>query len=229
VAGIPFGKYERSDWRRVPGAQRRYALVSDPSVTISRRQFDEHYGAAVPYGTYEKKTKLKSKEREALLRPARGRTSALKLSPAEKEAELGRRRVAAKEAATEKKVARGRAKQYRYPTKIDLRNFPKGRIYRTFELPVSYDAIVTVREAAERSRIVFGYYVGANLIDRDGELRSIAQFSLRDIKMKYTELDFEKLMKKVQEKDYAQLISLWIHLKLKEEIAIKRNGWKKRR
>lgn len=230
MAGIPWGKYERSDWRRVPGASRRYVNVHNPDVTISRRQFDEHYGAARAYGTYEKKAKHKAKEPEALLRPARGRTSARKLTPAEKEAELGRRRVAAKEAATVKRIERERGKQHKYPRTIDLRTFKKGKIHRTIELPVSFEAVEEVRAAAARSRIVFGYYVGANLIDdRSGDKIAFAAFGLRDIHMAFTRRDFDKLIKKAQEKTYAQLVSLWIHLTLKSAVAFDRNGWKGRK
>lgn len=227
MAGIPWGKYDRNDWVRVPGALRRYALRSNPSITISRRQFDEHYGAASAYGTYEKKAKAKSTEREALLRPARGRKSARKLSPEQQEVELNRRKVAAKESAIDKRVQRERNKAHKYPTRIDLRSFKKGSIYRVIELPVSHSAIESVRAAASKSRIVFGYYVGANMIDdRSGERISFAQFGLRDVHMAYTERDFQTLMDKAKEKSYAQLVSTWIHLKLKEDIAIK-NGWKK--
>lgn len=230
MAGIPWGKYEREDWLRVPGGSRRYALRSNPDITISRRQFDEHYGAVRAYGTYEKKAKHKAREPEALLRPARGRTSARKLSPAEKEIELGRRRVSAKEAATVKRIDRERGKAHKYPRSIDLRTFKKGKIHRTIELPVSLEAVETVRAAAAKSRIVFGYYVGANMIDlRSGERISFAAFGLRDVHMAFTRRDFDELMKKVEEKTYAELISLWIHLTLKSAVAKDRNAWRGRR
>lgn len=230
MAGIPWGKYDRSDWRRVPGASRRYVLVGNPDITISRRQYDEHYGAAVPYGTYEKKAKHKSQEREAPLRPARGRTSALKLKESEKEAEIGRRRVTAKETATQKRIDRERGKAHKYPKSIDLRTFKKGKISRTIELPVMYEAVESVRSAAAKSRIVFGYYVGANMIDlKSGERISFAAFAMRDINMAFKPSDFTKLIKKAQEKTYAELISLWIHVKLKSAVAVDRNGWKKKR
>lgn len=229
MAGIPWGKYDRADWRRSPGASRRYYLVSHPNTTISRRQYDEHYGAARPYGTYEKKAKLKSQEREAILRPARGRTSALKLKESEKEAEIGRRRVVSKDAATQKRIDRERSKAHKYPRSVDLRTFKKGKISRTIELPVMYAAVESVRAAAAKSRIVFGYYVGANMIDiKSGERISFAAFSLRDINMVFKPADFDKLIKKAQEKTYAELISLWIHIKLKSAVAIDRNGWKKK-
>jgi hypothetical protein len=212
---------------RVPGAARQYTLRGNPAIKISRRQYDQHYGAATAFGTYEKKAKFKSREREAILRPARGRKSALKLAPIEKEQEIQRRKIAQQESRTLKRVQTERQKQHRYPTKIDLRNFKHGRKYRTIELPVSYEAIENTRAAAEKSGLVFGYYVGANLIsERDGERISIAQFGLRHIAMKYKLKDFDDLMSKVQEKSYANLISLWIHLTLKADVATKRNGWR---
>lgn len=230
MAGIPWGKYEREDWVRVPGAQRRYRLRSSPNITISRRQFDEHYGAVRAYGTNEKKAKHKSAEPEAILRPARGRKSALKIAPAAKEAEINRRRVIAKEAATEKKIQAGRNKVYKYPKSIDLRTFKRGKIHRTIELPVDYDAVENTRQAAAKSRIIFGYYVGVNMIDtRNGQKIAFAGFSLRDINMKFTQRDFNKLIEKAKEKTYAELVSLWIHLTLKSKIATDRNAWKGKR
>lgn len=227
MAGIPWGKYGRSDWVRVPGTQRRYALRTAPNISISRRQFDEHYGAVSSFGTYERKAKAKASEPEALLRPARNRPSALKLSPAAREVELNRRKVAAKESSIDKRVARERNKQHKYPARIDIRSFKKGRIYRVIELRVSWEAIETVRVAAQRSRIVFGYYAGANMIDdRSGERIAFAQFALQDVHLPYTQEKFDALMTMAREKTYAQLISVWIHLKLKEDIAVK-NGWKK--
>lgn len=227
AANIPWGKYDRSDWRRVPGASRRYSLVQNPSITISRRQYDEHYGTARAFGTYEKKAKHKSNEREALLRPARGRTSARKLSQAEQEVEINKRKAQKQDTAMQRRIISERNKAHKYPTKINLRNFKKGKISRTIELPVSYEAVETVRKAAADSGLVFGYYVGANMVDtRSNKKISFAAFGLRDISMKFKERDFTRLMEKCKEKSYAELVSLWIHIKLKSAIAEKRNYWK---
>lgn len=229
MAGIPWGKYDRSDWRRVPGATRRYVNVNNPDITISRRQYDIHYGAASKYGSYERKAKAKSHEAEALLRPARGRTSARKLSPVEREVEAGRRRVAKQERDTEQKIARLRGQKHKSPTKIDLRSFKRGKIYRRITVDVSHAAVENVRASAARSGLVFGYYVGANLIDdKTGEPRTISAFPLRDIDMPFTRKDFNKLIKKINEKSYATLVSLWIHLTLKQAVAKNRNHWKGR-
>lgn len=230
MAGVPWSKYDRSDWRRLPGAQRRYVSIHNPDVTISRRQFDEHYGSAASYGSYERKARAKSKEPEALARPARGRTSARKLSPAQREVELQRRKVEKQETETTKKIQRLQGKQRKYPHTIDLRSFKKGKVFRRVELPVDYSAVESVRAAAAKSRIVFGYYVGANMIDdRSGEPRVFSLFGLRDINMPFTHKDFNNLLKKAREKSYASLVSLWIHLTLKSDVATKRNGWKGRR
>lgn len=230
MAGIPWGKYDRSDWRRLPGATRRYYNTQNPDVTISRRQFDEHYGSASAFGTYERKARAKAKEPEALARPARGRTSARKLAPAEREVELQRRKVAQQETRTNKKIERLRGKQHKYPHKIDLRSFKKGKLFRRVELPVEYEAVETVRAAAAASKLVFGYYVGANMVDdKTGEARVFSLFALRDVNMPFTRKDFANLLKKAQEKSYASLVSLWIHLTLKSAVATNRNGWKGKR
>lgn len=230
MAGIPWGKYERSDWRRLPGTSRRYVSVLNPDVTISRRQFDEHYGAAASFGTYEKKAREKAKEPEALLRPARGRTSARKLSPSEREAEINRRKVAQQERRTEEKISARRGKHYRYPKQITLRNFKRGQIFRVIELPVSYEAVESVRASAAKSRLIFGYLVGANMVDdRTGAPRVFSAFGLRDINYSFSQADFTNLLKKAKEKSYASLVSLFIHLTLKEDTARSRNAWKGRR
>lgn len=226
MAGIPWTKYDRSDWRRVPGASRRYANVLNPNVTISRRQFDEHYGSAAEFGTYERKAKKNATSETQLLRPARGRTSALKIAPELKNAELNKRKVIKAESAHDKKVARLQSRHDRIPSSISLRNFGNKKAIRKFRTPVSREAIESIRAAGEKSRIVFGYWVGLEIVsERDNRILTPTCFAQRDIREPFTEADFLKALQMAQVKNYATLTGMWIALHLTRAASIK-NGVK---
>jgi hypothetical protein len=226
VAGIPWGKYEREDWLRVPGGARRFALRSNPAIQISRRQYDEHYGSARVYGTYERKAKSKSAEPEQILRPARGRSSALKKTPAEKVVEANRRRVARGEAQREKLIAKLTHQKVSTNKTISLKNFPKGTQIRKFATAVAHAPIEALRFAGEKSRVVFGYWVGLTMVsERDNQRKDVSLFTQRDIKWAFSEADFQKAIEKAQEKSYATLVGMWIAMHLTRAAAIK-NGAK---
>lgn len=233
MAGIPWGKYDRADWERIPKGQpgysstaRTYRLKQNHKIQTSRRQFDKHYGSAVQYGTYERKAKSQAGPKQ-LLKPARGRTSALKLTPAEQEVEIGRRRVAKQETAQQRKVTALRSKSNRLPQTITLRNFAKGKQIRKFRTGVNRDEIENIRIAAEKSRLVFGYWVGLELIsERDSQIKTPTLFSQRDIKMSFSESDFREALAKAQQLSYATLTGMWIALHLTRAAAIKHGARK---
>ncbi len=227
MAGVAWGKYSRSDWERVPGGSRRYRLRGKPSVEISRRQYDEHYGSAAAFGTYERKAKKSAGTREQLLRPARGRTSARKLTPEQQEKELGRRRVTQAEAKQQKLIRKQQSKRPRLPTKITLRNFPKGKQIRRFRTDIDHGEIEGLRKAGAASRIVLGYWVGLELVsERDGKVIHISAFTMRDIKMSFTENDFNRALDLASQKTYAVLTGMFIAMHLTKAAAIK-NGARK--
>jgi hypothetical protein len=232
VAGIPWGKYDRSDWQRVPkgapgysATARTYRLTQHPSVIISRRQYDEHYGHAAAAGTYERKARA-NKGPAQLGKPARGRSSIKALSPAEQEVELGRRKIAQTERQTAKLSQRQLGKQVRIPKSITLRNFPRGHAIRSFRTGVNHDQIESIRLAAARSRLVFGYWVGLELVsERTGGIVTPSLFSQRDIQMAFTNEDFENALRTYANRyaNYAQLTGMFISLHL-TRAAAERNG-----
>ena len=228
MAGIPWGKYDRADWVRVPGGARRYASVQNPGVTISRRQFDEHYGSAAFHGTYEKKARVNAKEPQQLLRPARGRKSALKLTPAQKEAELARRRVIKQETQQEKLVRKLETKKIRTPQKITLRNFKSGHVIRKIRTGVDQEEIERLRYEGQKSKIIFGYWVGLEMVsERDGQMKSVSLFTQRDIKLPFTDEDMDAAIDVASNKSYAELTGMFIAFHLNKAGAI-RNGARKK-
>lgn len=214
---IPWGVFQKSDWVRIPG---RKFKNPETGIEISRRQYDKHYGALVPYGSYEKKAAVKKSEPGSILRPARGRKNATKLTGAARENELSLRKLRATEAAASKRIAKERGRAFVRPKKITVANFKAGKISRTIELPVEYEPIEETRAAANASRVVFGYVVGANLINENtGEDRTYTQFALRHISMRYSKADFAELLDELEEIEYATVVSLFIKLSLKMEVA----------
>lgn len=223
---VAWSKYDRADWKRLPGKGRYYYNVNNPNAVITRRQFDEHYGAAAEFGSYERKAKKNSTKEEQLLRPARGRKSALKIAPELKNAELNKRKVIKAETAHDRKVQRLQAKHDRIPKSISLRNFGNKKAIRKFRTPVSREAIETIRAAGERSRIVFGYWVGLEIVsERDNRVLTPTCFAQRDIREPFTEEDFLKALQMANVKNYATLTGMWIALHLTRAASIK-NGVK---
>jgi hypothetical protein len=225
---VKWSEFEGGDFERVPGDKaRRYRLKSDPKQVISRRQFDQHYGKARAYGTLEAKAKHKASEPGALLRPARGRKDARKLTGTEREQEIQRRRVAAKEKAIDAALARQQSKKLRYPHKITLRTFKPKMQTRGFEVPVDTQAIDSVRASAKASGFIFGYIVGLILIDmRSGAKLTPTLFALRDIAKPFTERDMDNAVRMAQEKHtYTEWAGMWMKLRL-TKAAAKRNGKK---
>jgi hypothetical protein len=226
VAAIPWGKYERSDWVRVPGGARNYALRSNPKITISRRQYDQHYGPVLFHGTYEKKARVNAQSPLQLLRPARGRKSALKLAPAEKEKEIGKRRVIKQETEQQKLINKLQSQKVIVPKTVSLRNFKKGKQIRKFRTNVDWQEIESIRKAGEKSRIIFGYWVGLEMVsERDGQRKDVSLFTQRDIHWPFTEDDLDTAMDMAEQKTYANLTGMWIALHLTRAAAIK-NGAK---
>lgn len=226
MAGIPWGKYERSDWVRVPGGARNYALRSNPAITISRRQYDQHYGSVLFHGTYEKKARVNAQSPLQLLRPARGRSSALKLKPSEKEAEIGKRKVIKQEKSQEKLVKKLSTQKISIPKTISLRNFKKRKQIRKFKTGADWRQIESIRAAGLKSRIIFGYWVGLEMVsERDGQRKDVSLFTQRDIHTPFTEEDLDAAMDMAEQKTYANLTGMWIALHLTRAAAIK-NGAK---
>jgi hypothetical protein len=80
--------------------------------------------------------------------------------------------------------------------------------------------------AAARSRLVFGYWVGLELVsERTGGIVTPSLFSQRDIQMAFTNEDFENALRTYANRyaNYAQLTGMFISLHL-IRAAAERNG-----
>lgn len=223
---IDWGKWSRADWTREPGSARKYKNKKTGEI-ISRHNYDVHYGSLKGLKGYRQKAQLNRRQNpEAILRPAPGRKKASALKGKEKREEIARRQREAKEAAAQRKIQSQWKRKYAVPKKIDLRNFRPGKISRVIELPIAYQPIEDVRQEAQRSGIVFAYMVGANLITEEGEERTIMESGLNHISVRFTKDRYADFIDRLMGISYAQLVSLFIHLSLKLEVARKRNKWK---
>lgn len=222
------GDGTRDNWQRVPGASRRY-INKQTGETISRHEYDRRFGSLREFSTYRAKAaQSKRVNPEAVLRPAKGRKKATHLKGEARRAEVEARQRAAREAEAERKIQKQWHRHFTVPSKIDLRNFRRGKLGRNIELPIKYAPVEQVRQAAQKSGVVFAYMVGANLITDQGEERTISFFTSRHISMRFTPEDYSDGIEKALRITYAKLVSLFIHLSLKIEIARKRNDWKGR-
>jgi len=215
VAGrFPFEKYDARDWIPLGGTSRNYRNVFTGDI-ISRRQFKQHYAPSI-------------KSIEPLALPARGRTSTRKLTPTQREVELGRRRVEVKQKTAKKKIARIQKHKPRSSHSFALRSFKKKHQSKIFEVNPDVDEINTIRLQALRSGNISSYIVGILLIDGDtGAERSISLFSARYIRDAFTEADLEHGEDAIENLHVSQksgsltAVAWWMRVFLKRAAAIK--------
>lgn len=231
---LVWGKYDKSDFQPVPKGEaghsksaRRYRLKINHKIIIARRQYDEHYGSAAQAGTYERKAQKFAGTEDQLLRPARGRKSARKLSPEEKIKEINERRLSQAETRIRKKVSSLQSKHFRIPSSITLRNFGKRKQIRKWRTEISEDQIEHMRQLGQQSRIVLSYWVGLEIVsERDGRVLSPTLFMARDIKLPFTDEDMITALDKASTKQYAILTGMWIAMHLTKAAAIKHGARK---
>ncbi len=223
---IHWRDWARGDWKRAPGKARNY-VNTKTGAQISRRQYDEHYGSAAAFRTYERKAAHKAAESEAPLRPARGRKSALKLPQKERERIALERREAVAQKKIDKAINRSQARKPRTPKSLTSKNFPTKRLGRAFELPIEYAEIEGFRQKAAAWGNARGYFVGANFIDtRTGDTGSFAMSQLRSMRKAFSEVDFDNLLRAIAAKDYIEAFSAFMYVALKIEYA-RRRGYPK--
>ncbi len=223
---IQWRNWTRSDWKRAPGKARNY-VNKQTGARISRRQYDEHYGSAAAFRTYERKAAHKASEFEAPLRPARGRASALKLSQKERERiALDRREAAAQKKITEA-ISRKQTRKLRVPKSVSSKSFPAKRLGRTFQLPIDRGAIEAFRQTVQRWGNAHGYFVGVDFIDtRTGHVGAFAVFGLRSLSKSFSERDMHNLLQSITSKNYIEAFGAFMYVGLKIEYA-RRRGYKK--
>lgn len=220
------------DWQVIKGTARNYKNVKTGEV-LSRRQFDKLRG--ISYETKAKTNKAKN-EKLQLLRPARGRKSALKLDRDLQEAVATARKDRLAELA-EKKIIEAetkklnskfmRAMNKKTPTpKISKQSLKTGHlgVRKPFS---SYEQYVELLTEAQRLGVIFMYGLGwTGVSDRDGqvgETRDVTVFKMADIKLMRTEEEFnEAFEESILEKQYMHFRNYFMHFGFDKEYARER-------
>ena len=216
-------------WRRLPGSARQYQNIKSGEI-ISRREYSKRTSANIKlHGSFEKLAAFNAKTNRAaqLLKPAKGRSSAVKLAPELKRAEIQKREAEITEHRAHKKIQRALQRHPRTPKRVTVSSFKRHHISRGYDLPISYSAIEEAREVAARSGIVFAYYVGGTIIDnRSGEVMTPTYIASRYIKSKFKADEYHDMIEWLMSKSYATLVGLWIRFRMDTTIAQKKNGWR---
>ncbi len=221
--------FDLNDWQAVKGTARNYKNIKTGEV-LSRRQFDKLRG--ISYETKAKINKAKN-EKLQLLRPARGRKSALKLDSELKEAVATARKDRA-DALAEKKLIEAetkkqntkfmRAMNKKIPTpKISKQSLKTGHmgVRKAFS---SYEQYVELLTEAQRLGVIFMYGLGwTGVSDRDGqvgETRDVTVFKMADVKLMRSEEEFnEAFEESILEKQYMHFRNYFMHFGFDKEYA----------
>jgi hypothetical protein len=212
-----------SRFQRIPGKQKR-VLDKQTGKEYSRRQFDKEFGKLKTQGvkSYEELARYnKGQEGKAqLLKPAKGRASALKL-PAEKKREVLAQRV---ETQTEKrlqnKIQKEESKKLRTPKSLSLKNFKPGKMGRRFNVPFDLITINEFINTAAKFKGSYGYTVGFIFVDtKTGAKGGVTLIRLRDLKMPYELDEFEEMLNYIEERNYIHPLNAVVYIALKQQVA----------
>lgn len=230
---------KRSDYVRVPGPQRYYQHITT-GEKITRRQYDKLAGIQ-----YERKAHANKTINESLqvLRPARGRKSALKTSKFEQqiisEARLdekrrkeAKRRIEKKERQQVRKAQHNKTKTRRVRG-ISVQSLKKGSmgVRRDFDTYEQYLILLEsarklyVRFDGNRERAVFGYAIGVRGYDTESP-RELGAFLMRlqYIDKTISRDDLLSLLSDFEEsKPYFQVVNFFIHFAFNKSYAL----WKR--
>lgn len=224
---------------RLPGDKARRYINASTGEIISRRQYDKLRGIQ-----YEKKAEYNKARNEArqLLRPARGRKSALKKAPAEqrliaearkehREQVTARKKAERQIASHRRAVERKAKKRVKKPTIYSLKKGAIGKRF-TFNTYQDYlllmDAIQTMSVRGEKA--VLSYSIGAYGHDTNNPGRDlgITFFGQKSPKMVLTEGEFDDLDDELEEsKPYFERDAFFMHVAFTKKAAAIRASYKR--
>ena len=211
------------EWKRTTG--RKFQNKKTGEI-ITRRQYDKQRDIKFE----EKAAKNKAKNfYEQILRPARGRKSALKLAPEQKKIEAHKREENLKDKLIEKDLLKS-TKHSKIPKTINKRSFKAGYKGRRFLVDFSADAVNELLSVARKYKGALGYTVAVVFVDeRTGKQGAFELGGLRAFDMSFTDDDFLDAIDQIRyKKSYiiAKKFSVYIALKYEvyEELDTKRKA-----
>ena len=204
----------------------RYALRGRPSVEISREAFDKHYGSLQQFGSFKRKAARSKGTLAQATRPARGRKSTRKASPAEQEQAFNRLEQRRKEQRIESDVAKKRKRKIQLPKRITLSMWGWRKSVLKIECPLEYEALESLRKLAQASKIVWSYWVNLEFVDENGDDKEFAIFGARHISQRILKGELNEAIRSFKKSNGSyrgELVGCTIAFKLTSE-AQKRNG-----
>lgn len=222
--------FDIRDWTRVPGSTRRYKNIKT-DVEVSRHQFDKmRFGL-----THKQKAKQSfiADPKTAVLRPAKGRKSALSAPPEMKEAiavarlDIKEQKKIAKE---EEKRAKAEARKIEHAlnkkvpqSKITKQSLKTGQmgVRKPF---TDYKDFLRLLDDARNLGVIFSYSLGWRGVserpENAGKYLDVTVFTQQHISKTISEDDFnQEFETSFLEKAYMKFKNFFMHFAFKKEYA----------
>ncbi len=213
-------------FKRLPGKANQYIDLETGEI-LSRRQYDKRYGKLAKEGftSYEQKAKANKQKDELkqLERPARKRTSILKVEP-ELRKEIAQKRQEQRELTRiQKAINRANHKKVRVPQKVSISNFKPGKMGRQFRMPLDPATIRDFIETSRKYSGAAGYLFGVEFLDiRSGQTGAASLTGLRDFSVPFDAGDWEDIENWFEEHSYAEPLFAFVYIALKPAVYEKR-------
>ena len=194
---------------------------------LTRRKFDETVGrlADTPFKTPEKLAKYNRGllGEKQLMRPAPGRKKISEsLSKPIQNALIDERIEKIQRKKLDEKILKAAQKSHKVPATISLKNFQPGKMGRRFLVSANYDDMKSVIDKAKKYRGALGYSYGIIFADTNThKIGAESLVGLRGWSMPFTESIFDDLIDHVHEKSYMRLLSCFVYIALKRQVAEK--------
>lgn len=222
--------FNKSDWKYLGGSARNYQNVNTGEI-ISRRRYDT-LSKGISYEAKAAHNRAIN-PKLAVLRPARGRKSALRYDAETREqfatsrierAEVKRREREEEKArkALEREIARKQKKRVRakHVTKQSLR--PGNMAIR---YPFNdYGELSRMLDEAKKIGVVFGYSLGWHGVDtRTGQEKDVTVFTLSHINTRISEDEFyDEMDNSYLDYSYLSFMYFWVHIRFTKQYAIEK-------
>lgn len=213
-------KHLPSDFRPIKGdSTRKYQNIKTGEI-ISRRRYDETYGAARQFGTYEKKSKI-NEEIDPLLhfaRPSRGKPSKIKETKKMTGEEKSQFILSSKSLKQSHELSKKNQRIYdrktnrllKQPKKINTKTFTKGKrsMWRDYYTRPDYDSMLDFLILAKSDKRISRYQIGFEVLnEKRSTTYPMTIIQLRDFSVPFTYEDYESMVANIEERGYIQIIA----------------------
>jgi len=215
----------KSDFVPIKGDKTRKYQNTKTGEVISRRAYDQKYGVARQFGSYETKSKTNASINplEHFARPSRGKKSMLKevekFTQQEKSEFIHKEITRQQEKELSKKNQRiydnKMKRQLKPPRKINTKIFKKGRysMWRDYLTHIDYEDMLDIIIMGKQQGDLFGYQAGFEVLnEKENKTYIMTLLQLRDFSVPFTIEDYEEMIENLNERGYIIMLAGVIRL-----------------